>query len=231
MDAFPLFRGAEEWYIARLPAEPPPIDLLILTTSDRGFGPGSVTGAQDFPFRRVTPVVSSGEWSADLRALERHIDPAVPYCAIVARGYEPVGSAWVWEAIRLFELHQDVAAVGGRLVDDRQMIVDTGRRRGMWSRQLGDFVGLHRLDPGPVLAGAQASLDRRAVRRADRRGHGDSACCDRAREPGGAASSRGAHRHGRGGAAVADCVLPADRERVLDRVSGPAVFRRSSLHR
>ena len=70
------------------------------------------------------------------------------------------GDAWVWEAIRLFELHDDVAVVSGRVHDEEDVVIDAGRRFGSWCEGYRDFVGLKRADPGPfALALKPHSID------------------------------------------------------------------------
>ena len=88
------------------------------------------------------------------------MDGRSSYVAILSDKISLGGDGWVWEAIRLFELHDDVAVVSGRVYDDQDVVVDTGRRSGSWCDGYLDFTGLTRADPGPfALALKPHSID------------------------------------------------------------------------
>ena len=114
-----------------------------------------------FPFRRIVRISMAGGWPAALREIAAALDgTSSSYVAVVSDSVCPSGDAWVWEAIRLFELHHDVAVVGGRVYDDQKVVIDTGRRFGPWSDGYRDFAGLLRTDPGPfALALKPHSID------------------------------------------------------------------------
>ena len=62
---------------------------------------------------------------------------------VVGDGVEAPGEAAVWEAVRLFEMHADVGAVGGRVLDADGMVVEScAPMRGE------SWVGRHRGDGG-----------------------------------------------------------------------------------
>ena len=159
LQPFPLFRGAEEWYIARRPDDPPAIDVLVLS-----YGPADaaerVVENVPFPFRGIVRISMAGGWPAALRDMAAALDGTSSHVAVVSDRVCLSGDAWVWEAIRLFELHDDVAVVSGRVHDDQDVVIDTGRRFGSWSEGYRDFVGLRRTDPGPfALALKPHSID------------------------------------------------------------------------
>ena len=144
---FPLFRGAEEWYIARRPEAPPAIDVLVLSYGS-AHTTEPVVDRVPFPFRRIFRISMAGGWPAALRDIGAALNGPSSHVAVVSDRVCLSGDAWVWEAIRLFELHDDVAVVSGRVHDDQDVVIDTGRRFGSWSEGYRDFIGLRRTDPG-----------------------------------------------------------------------------------
>ena len=90
----------------------------------------------------------AGGWPAALRDIGAALNGPSSHVAVVSDRVCLSGDAWVWEAIRLFELHDDVAVVSGRVHDNQDVVIDTGRRFGSWSEGYRDFIGLRRTDPG-----------------------------------------------------------------------------------
>ena len=159
LQPFPLFRGAEEWYIARRHDDPPAIELLVLNYGSAQATEPIVESVR-FPFRRIVRISMAGGWPAALREMAAALDGTASHVAVVSDRVCLSGDAWVWEAIRLFELHADVAVVSGRVHDDQDVVIDTGRRFGSWSEGYKDFAGLGRTHPGPfALALKPHSID------------------------------------------------------------------------
>ena len=156
---YPLYRGAEEWYAARRADEPPAIDVLILSCGPEDATP-HVFESLTFPFRRIVRIPMSGGWPVALAEMLSAVDATSSHVVVVSDRICLRGDDWVWEAVRLFELHADVAVVSGRVHDSQDVVIDTGRRLGSWSQGYKDFTGLRRSDPGPfALALKPHSID------------------------------------------------------------------------
>jgi O-antigen biosynthesis protein len=158
---FPMYRGAEEWYIARLEEAPPKLSVVYFTDDARSRHDEEPALATDFPFHRKLVISCANGWAMALDEIAHRIDAGTEYVAMVKGfGYAPIGRGWPWEAIRLLELHPDAAVVSGRVLDDRGTVLDAGRRAGRWAMALNDFVALNRTDPGPfALALKPHSID------------------------------------------------------------------------
>lgn len=172
----PLFRSRGMWQAARRHVEPAPL-LVALHASQRGrcrrflhalaecsyplpnvhvFGTAAAD-AVDLEFWNHLPgqsgmtVTSHG----DLQDLWRWL-AAQPASALVARCCDtvmPLTHDWPWEALGLFELHEDAVVVGGRLFDEAGRIESAGEIFGVggllgtpdWHRHDGEMghYGLH----------------------------------------------------------------------------------------
>lgn len=83
----------------------------------------------------------------DWRRLGEALPGDVEYVVVLGERWRPEGEAWLWEAIKWFELQPDTAIVGGRLVGDDGVVVDAGLgSRG--HEVLPVYRGLRRSDPG-----------------------------------------------------------------------------------
>jgi hypothetical protein len=81
---FPIFRGAEELYIARRPEGPPRVDLLLLTGERATPDTARYRFAASFPFHRVVAMSTSGGWLATLTDMAAGIADDTQYVAIVS---------------------------------------------------------------------------------------------------------------------------------------------------
>lgn len=66
---------------------------------------------------------------------------------IVAEGYS-LEDAGLWEAMRLFEMHSDVALVGGRVLDQTDIVVDCCATGEIVDGGVSPWIGKLRTDPG-----------------------------------------------------------------------------------
>lgn len=148
IEDFPVFRGAPEWTITRLPQEPPGVALLLLGTDDNqaaelyGENPWRYSVAVAAS-RRVKPARDWRFW----RRHERITPPTIePLKAALATIVEPLslvrsvsittdGDGWFWEGVKLFELHGEVKLVHGLVLDKNQM-VQRGGEVFLWDGRL-----------------------------------------------------------------------------------------------
>ncbi|MEO8519716.1 MAG: glycosyltransferase [Acidobacteriota bacterium] len=145
---FPVFRGAREWYLRRKPIEPPPIAVIVTAAREPGPEPMHAWLERSaYPFAAVLSAANAAEEAAILRELASA--GGVQYVAVVAAEIEPGGDEWIWEAIRLFECHPEVAMCGGRLVDRTQTVVRSCGVLDERGALIEPFAGLAALDPGP----------------------------------------------------------------------------------
>jgi hypothetical protein len=139
-------RGAVEWWIRRRPIDDPSFGVVLLGADERS----SAGAAASDSFARARSVVAMPgrmETLDDWRRLGEALPGDVEYVVVLGERWRPEGEAWLWEAIKWFELQPDTAIVGGRLVGDDDVVVDAGLgSRG--HEVLPVYRGLRRSDPG-----------------------------------------------------------------------------------
>lgn len=149
VEEFPLFRGAKEWWIRRLPVEPPSVDLVLAGRHEERIlrAAGTAIHSSRYPFRAIHvlgPQLSTGgrQRLEDLlsgqggsrtvtvwqdagpagigRALADAPSHFTVFCSEWLR-FE--GDLWPWECDALFQLHADAAIVAARvLIEDRTVL-------------------------------------------------------------------------------------------------------------
>jgi glycosyltransferase involved in cell wall biosynthesis len=141
---FPIFRGAEEWCIERLQVNPPPVDAVVLGES-RAF---AAVQRCVFPFRAIHH--DEADAAGGLSDRLRHaLDSGSEYVLVVGDECEDLEQSGIWEAVKLLEMHPDVAVVSGRLVNDAGVVVSCGSVPDRFGRLVSPFAGLEHTDPGP----------------------------------------------------------------------------------
>lgn len=135
IEDFPVFRGAPEWTITRLPLEAPGAALLLLGTDDSqtaeptGESPWHRSVAVAEP-ARARPVRGWRFWHRREPIPPQTIAPLKaalatiiePLSIVRSASITPVGDSWFWEAVKLFELHGNVRLVHGLVLDQNQMV-------------------------------------------------------------------------------------------------------------
>ncbi len=143
---FPLFRGAVEWWIRRRPIGDPSLAVVVLGATQADVDALSHVlslsiASHVVPFRRRLDTLS--DWRTLGDALPRDVERI----ALLDLRCRPTRQEWVWEATKWFELQPDVAIVGGRILDDRDFVVDAGSRITA-GETTALYQGLHRTDAG-----------------------------------------------------------------------------------
>jgi glycosyltransferase involved in cell wall biosynthesis len=113
---FPIFRGAEEWWVHRKPIDLPVIRRVIIgTEADNAQEPAPVTYAD-------TLMVSSA--GGGLEALQDAIGDLADTSIVmlVSQHLCLAGMEWLTEVVKLFEFHDDVAVVSGRLLSGDRVV-------------------------------------------------------------------------------------------------------------
>jgi hypothetical protein len=111
---FPIWRGAPELHLRRLPCAPP--DLTLVTLGEmQPWMRASLARSNTLPFAAVSCGPSPGAGVDDLRAVLDSVGTAL--VATVDGSLVLDGDEWLWEAVKWFELLDDVGVVCGRLVD------------------------------------------------------------------------------------------------------------------
>ena len=119
----PLMRQAGLWQMTRRHVPPtPPIHVLHLAARS---GTDSEWAETPYPELRHIDV----EWRALLPAVKSLPDSAL--VAVADRGLVPLSSDWPWEALGLFELFDDLAIVGGRILGADGRVESAGEVLGM----------------------------------------------------------------------------------------------------
>ncbi len=116
----------------------------------------------------VVPVPRRLDTLSDWRMLGDALPRNVERIALLDLGCRPTSQEWVWEATKWFELQPDVAIVGGRILDDRDFVVDAGSRVTV-GRDGGALQGSPSNGRRRICSCAEAADDRRASRGLSRR--------------------------------------------------------------
>lgn len=141
---FPIFRGADEWYILRRPIESPPVAGVAL--GDDAVLPHGLP----FAGRHLCRLEPSTPARSDLQPLRWLLDEVrAPHVLVMSGAVHPVGDDWWWEAVKLFELHPEIALVGGQLVDESDHILRGGDVFDSGGQALCPQGGKTANDPGP----------------------------------------------------------------------------------
>jgi glycosyltransferase involved in cell wall biosynthesis len=151
---FPIFRGAEEWCIQRSPVNPPSVAAVVLGVPAPGRSPDFVQRS-GFPFRDVHDgeSVVAAEWPIHLlNVLATEPELAV----VVSAECDELEQLGIWEAVKLFEMHPEVAVVSGRLMNTNDVVVAGGSVRDNLGRLVSPFAGLRRTDAGPYAMALKA---------------------------------------------------------------------------
>ncbi len=131
---FPIYRGAEEWWIERHARDLPMMHSLVLPVPASGAknAPQALT-VQD----QLKAVASAG--SNDLVILQ-------------STGAQALDEAQIREAVKIFEFHDDVAVVSGRLVNGAA-VTAAGWMTDAAGQLHAPYDGLALSDPGPFVLG------------------------------------------------------------------------------
>jgi glycosyltransferase involved in cell wall biosynthesis len=115
----PVWRGAAEPAVVRLPVDAPGVAMLVGGTDAAAFRRG-VARTND------CPITWWGSWDeSTVGAIADQLAGIIEPVVVVASDRVDLRRpGWLWEAIGLLELHPDAAAVCGRLVDTMGTIVD-----------------------------------------------------------------------------------------------------------
>jgi Glycosyl transferase family 2 len=125
---FPLNRGAPEWWLRRRPTLLPSIGIVQVTRA-----PGSRL-RDEFAGIGAVEIVKHDEGDVLQELKQRSLRLGAEFTVVCSDSIEPEGQDWIWEAVGLAQLHQDVALVAGRIVD--------GERRVLAGPQMLGFDGL-----------------------------------------------------------------------------------------
>ncbi len=145
VEEFPIFRGAPEWWIRRLPGGEPAVAVVFTGSTSSSATTKLSLGRVQTITRHLTHEVSTlDEW----RAFAGAIPPDTELVVVLDERYRPVGHDWLEEALKWLELMQDVVVVGGRVVDAEDIVVDAGlMRNGRGFKPV--YRGGRRDSPGP----------------------------------------------------------------------------------
>jgi hypothetical protein len=123
---FPLWRGASELHLRRLPNQPPLVTLVTLGEMQPWMRE-SLARTNSLPF---ADVVCGPAPDGPVEDLVARLESVGTDLVVVVDGSLVLGvDGWLWEAIKWFELLDDVGAVCGRRVDQRGAITAGGEVR------------------------------------------------------------------------------------------------------
>jgi glycosyltransferase involved in cell wall biosynthesis len=141
IDNFPIYRGADELYIHRIPDAMTGVSAIVLTDGARE---PSIPSA---PLVTLHPLHPDRTRAADLRAVARSIE--TPHTLVISDRVHPDRDDWAWDAIKLMELHPELAIVGGRIYDADDRLIAGGTALNAEGRRITPDLGRPGTDPGP----------------------------------------------------------------------------------
>jgi O-antigen biosynthesis protein len=145
---YPLFRGVEQFALLRRHVTPLPLCLLyFVSTNQTCHVPENILTA--LPIQESRVVAREGEFGkVDLNALSAALQGVTSdYLVVLNGGLQPSNDEGPWDAMRLFEMHHDVAAVGGRILDTEGRVVACCETSAGKQAQTG-WIGRPSTDPG-----------------------------------------------------------------------------------
>jgi glycosyltransferase involved in cell wall biosynthesis len=145
---YPLFRGVEQFALLRRHVAPLSLCLIYLVRNDRlTTVPDEVLASMPIRESRILTVdPRSGSFGrAGLKETLENISSE--HLVILDEKLRPSNDEGPWDAMRLFEMHGDVAAVGGRIMDAEGRVVACCETLARCEAAT-EWVGRSRGDPG-----------------------------------------------------------------------------------
>ncbi|CAO3383406.1 rhamnosyltransferase WsaF family glycosyltransferase [Azospirillum argentinense] len=151
---FPIFRGLEQSAILRRPVSPLPLDAILLVQDTAEVDAGACFGTEPAGLCRTVHGVPDAGAPCSLSRLAAALARTSAGHVLVLRAELRVeDAAGLWEAMRLFEMHPDVALVGGRVLhggpEQGERILDGCTFAGPGHPAPAPWLGLDRNAPGP----------------------------------------------------------------------------------
>jgi hypothetical protein len=119
---YPLFRGVEQLALLRRRVAPLSLCLVYIVQDDQATVPDEILSA--LPVRESC-VLHADRTSGNLSslALEAALrDAACEYLIVLDQQLRPSNDEGTWDAMRIFEMHDNVVAVGGRILDAEGLV-------------------------------------------------------------------------------------------------------------
>jgi glycosyltransferase involved in cell wall biosynthesis len=145
---YPLSRGIKQLALLRRHVKPAPICLIYLTR-EAGITspPDDVLATLPIHENRIVARASGSGAVSDEALATALADLESEIVVVLDDGLRPSNDEGPWDAMRLFEMHADVAAVGGRILDAQSRVVACSEV--LAGRDVADnWIGKSRYDPG-----------------------------------------------------------------------------------
>jgi Glycosyl transferase family 2 len=139
---FPLFRGAQEFWLSRKHIEPTLIDIAVVSESDPASDLAAYRGS--YPFSKCAQI-SSIESLAAMVA-----NSTSSLVAVIRAELVPTEGEWPWEAQGLFALHSDMALSAGRILDSRRIVLGGPEQINAEGKCSCPYRGMAAHDPGEM---------------------------------------------------------------------------------
>jgi glycosyltransferase involved in cell wall biosynthesis len=121
---YPLSRGTEQLALLRRHLEPLPVCLIYLTREEgTASPPNDVLTALPIREWRVVVLDAGSEDPSDMALEAALIDAESDIVVVLNDRLRPSNEEGSWDAMRLFEMHAEVVAVGGRILDAQSRVV------------------------------------------------------------------------------------------------------------
>ncbi len=143
----PLFKGTPDWRIQRKRINPRPIISVVLCHDPEDFDSGARFRNFDFPDHAHVAI----PWYAGAGKLKEIADSQRKRGALIHLILEDIelsSDEWAWEAIGLLEIHPDAVMVGGRVLNERNLVVSAGEYFGFGGVLGCPDLGRTSYDPG-----------------------------------------------------------------------------------
>jgi glycosyltransferase involved in cell wall biosynthesis len=136
---FPLDRGVEQYAIKRRPIDPLPIAAITFGPTVAAAYPGVIERHRFADWRSAGAAARLARLAGDIGA--EHV-------MVLGEALRPGPERGIWEAMRLFEMHSDVAAAAGRIIGANDKVVAYAATPAFGNGAIARSVGSDRSDPG-----------------------------------------------------------------------------------
>ncbi len=137
---FPIFRGAEEFWLSRKHIKPASIDIAVISKS------ASTKKASDYSRNYPVSKLMSLKDIPSLADAAATSDSSL--IAVIREELTPTGQDWLWEAQGLFTLHPDMSLLAGRIINPDQIVLGGAERVDSSGKFSSPYRGMLAHEPG-----------------------------------------------------------------------------------
>jgi Glycosyl transferase family 2 len=139
---FPIFRGAQEFWLSRKHIAPVSFDIAVVSESDPARDLAEYRGS--YPFSKCAQI--SGIESLIVMVA----NSTSSLIAVIRTELTPAEEEWPWEAQGLFDLHSDMPLLAGRILDASRVVLGGPERIDAEGKCSCSYRGMAAHDPGEM---------------------------------------------------------------------------------